>query len=669
MSTRYEPDKPAPEERLRAASPPPIAQKEFIPGSGYPNNSKRRREQVSVTGMRLLADLEVLNELCDKVLNVEEGRDFKYRVASRIVILEVATHQSAVDAGSIWREAAFRVLVGKASKEVDQPFEPAIFSPFVFVSNAAELISGREMLGYPSLLAAIADNDESAAAPPPRQITIATSVFDGEDSELQEKEVVHIEWQGVESKPKTRAEVEVSDWLWNKNELYPRFRQRFFEEWQAQRRTGYSTLQLKQIRDAVHPQFACYQALIDAKHKISNPDISMGSELVELTINAYRSLDIPGLLGLPLEQSFFAQSYYRGSFELSLPVAANSTLSQSSQELGLQARPSCVKQRGDIQFPPPFVFAGVSIVGFKLSADLGRLQTLCDKFLNADKNQGFQYRPASSQVIMEILNYRSMRPSGPPDVWVDPRDWLRASDNVTQKELVFRILVGKVDDDRAEATDPAVFCPFILVTTPWSVVSGREVIGFPKFFAHFFSSGEGGIPEDVEDVASVSAITNWGGSESTDSAAGSSAVVTIDYVGRDASEVPVPLPELAASMMRGILPWDQEDFAPLDEFRRRFAGDWLNLRQSGFRMIQLKQVRASEHPELACYIEIVEGEYEVSNLALAFPSGSVTIGIAPDSSLKICEELGLSPGAHIVTAGNWYRAECNFSLRMLDPLA
>ena len=48
-----------------------------------------------------------------------------------------------------------------------------------------------------------------------------------------------------------------------------------------------------------------------------------------------------------------------------------------------------------------------------------------------------------------------------------------------------RLLVGRVDDDTAQAHDPAVFVPAIFVDNPWSKILGREVQGFDKQMAEF----------------------------------------------------------------------------------------------------------------------------------------------------------------------------------------
>src|SRR5262249_46007578 len=58
-------------------------------------------------------------------------------------------------------------------------------------------------------------------------------------------------------------------------------------------------------------------------------------------------------------------------------------------------------------------------------------------------------------------------------------------DYQSQHELVVRLLVGRVDDDTAQAHAPAVYVPAIFVDNPWSKVLGRDLQGFDKRMANF----------------------------------------------------------------------------------------------------------------------------------------------------------------------------------------
>src|SRR5262249_13333081 len=62
---------------------------------------------------------------------------------------------------------------------------------------------------------------------------------------------------------------------------------------------------------------------------------------------------------------------------------------------------------------------------------------------------------------------------------------LTEDDFTSQHELAVRVVVGRVDDDTAQAGSPAIFVPSIFVDNPWSKVVGRELLGYDKHLAHF----------------------------------------------------------------------------------------------------------------------------------------------------------------------------------------
>ena len=63
---------------------------------------------------------------------------------------------------------------------------------------------------------------------------------------------------------------------------------------------------------------------------------------------------------------------------------------------------------------------------------------------------------------------------------------LTTADYQSQHEFLARMIVGRVDDDTAQARDPATFVPAIFVDNPWSKSLGRTVQGFDKRMADFF---------------------------------------------------------------------------------------------------------------------------------------------------------------------------------------
>src|SRR4029077_19255627 len=89
----------------------------------------------------------------------------------------------------------------------------------------------------------------------------------------------------------------------------------------------------------------------------------------------------------------------------------------------------------------------------------------------------FRFCAASTTLVIELIRYRKMMQADSPG--------LTEEDFTSQHELAVRVVVGRVDDDTAQARCPAIFVPSIFVDNPWSKVVGRELLGYDKHLAHF----------------------------------------------------------------------------------------------------------------------------------------------------------------------------------------
>ena len=133
------------------------------------------------------------------------------------------------------------------------------------------------------------------------------------------------------------------------------------------------------------------------------------------------------------------------------------------------------------EIPPPYEFTGVTIMSFRLMAKLSNLQDLCDQWLNVGTlaKRGFKYKACFPFVDMEIVNYPHMAFAEQPY-----RDWGYA----TQQELYFRFFVWRFQYACGlllPAPMPELFFPYMFEDNSWSMLSGRNVIGFPKVYAQF----------------------------------------------------------------------------------------------------------------------------------------------------------------------------------------
>jgi hypothetical protein len=126
---------------------------------------------------------------------------------------------------------------------------------------------------------------------------------------------------------------------------------------------------------------------------------------------------------------------------------------------------------------PPFHLGDVQVLGFAMRADRKKITDLVNLALNGTgcaTNITPRYEPDSDVVMIEWLSYGSMRSEGAPCA-------------ARQNEFLIRL---NVKEQGAENKLVRSFVPLLFVDEPWSLVTGREVLGNPKIPAAF-SAGAG----------------------------------------------------------------------------------------------------------------------------------------------------------------------------------
>lgn len=133
---------------------------------------------------------------------------------------------------------------------------------------------------------------------------------------------------------------------------------------------------------------------------------------------------------------------------------------------------------GSLPLQPPFSFKGVNVIILPLKASIYQLSLFCDKYLNLDVDQPFEYRPAIPYVFMMVLDYGSMSSTAAQARNVG---W------VSQHEVTFTVPLecwkwsgGSRGQGMLEFQDWAGVSPFIFVDDQTSLLTGREVYGWPK---------------------------------------------------------------------------------------------------------------------------------------------------------------------------------------------
>jgi hypothetical protein len=359
---------------------------------------------------------------------------------------------------------------------------------------------------------------------------------------------------------------------------------------------------------------------------------------------------------------------------------------------------------------PAYRFEDVEILGFRI--DLGDLDTdivrreltrlvaplnfhLESNATSSGSGQAtpeFRYRAATSTIVVELLRYGQMTSR-------DPQPPLRIGDSQSQHELVVRLLVGRVDEDGAQAYDPATFVPAIFVDNPWSKALGRDAIGYDKRLAAFYVEGSSGLVRLLPDG------TRAGGSSSTRDACAAEplgAVSHIKLVTRLGDDNGPPLMDFAYSSTvhqdpRALLPidldltfgtsilagarWRHTDFL-LAEFRDSFAWRAVAEGLRSFRSIQAAPVGNRGGLDATW----ITGRFVLDpELRAALPLGTASLTFHPQRNLRhdsrpaahvpwnrLCSLLaGLDPSSTVPNAapvtvtvlpGSWYRLVCSMDL-------
>jgi hypothetical protein len=284
---------------------------------------------------------------------------------------------------------------------------------------------------------------------------------------------------------------------------------------------------------------------------------------------------------------------------------------------------------GEPTQPPDFAFPNVTVRSFLLPAGALELTSLCDTLLNVlPKSQsGFTFTPLAPFVVVAVLHYPEMRAVTPPF----------NNGFSTQTELLFGFPVVRWDllfpgvpllEELVTFGDCSMFYPYLLVDSPWSAFTGREVLGFPKLIARFASPGTGA-------GFSVTAFTDVLENSNPATQLGERPILTVAPSGSA-----VPPKGLLAN---AIWPWGH--FSP-EAIGVVVPGQQAILAQmtvsTSFSTVQLKQFRdAASGSTAACYQAIVRDVFEVAAAAPAdvLPEADITL---PDYfSLRIARTLGI----------------------------
>ncbi len=301
-----------------------------------------------------------------------------------------------------------------------------------------------------------------------------------------------------------------------------------------------------------------------------------------------------------------------------------------------------ITRDSDPQAPPPYKFPSVTVRSFQLEADWDALNALCDATLNIGDfaDRGFLYSPLPMfpYVSLDVLTYPRMEDINPD---------FRNEGYTTQNECYFRIFVVKYVPffGFLLPVDISAFFPYMFVDQPWSMISGREVIGFPKVMADFK------IPDPLGNIVvstGVLDVYNPATKLTVEPA------VTIH-----------PPPGLAAPPPGApayAWPWGYLDLEQLDPTHQALLQQVPLALSGGFSTVQLKQFRDPENDEYACYQALLRGAFTVGNVDVQSYSAQSQVHIPDYDSLQIASNLGLQPaGPSVYLSVGEYTMTCDMA--------
>lgn len=634
-----------PSSRRSVAPPSPRSSVSARSGTHFEATTPYALPSLGVVGGAFESDEAALAALCRSIF----GETSAWSPASRELFFDLGR----VGGEAPWWFLCFRMLVRHAtSREV----RVAVTHAFIDDNRIPALTVGREIFGFPALAARFvldAPLESGGGLGSSGGVSIETDVLTASSHQVEKKTIARVCWKGAANGPPS-ARVAWHDLA----------KERLTTEYPASGPLPF--VQLKQIRDAIEPKRACFQSLVlghvsldeSADHTESEP---------KLRVHDYRSLTLATSLGQRARGATgdgaadvkVHHGYAVGRLALTFSIPAVPAPNSPAKH-----RADFRFRTGDPQFAPEYDFRKVSLTGFILPAARAQLKRLIDEQLNEpyrERGRPYDYEPVTSDVIVEYIDYGSMVAANPPP-------HLTIEDSAGQHELVFRVLVGRVDRGSRAAKKPAMFCPFVFVDSSWSLISGREIMGYPKELATFTR-----YVEDGELAACrVQSRTRSGAAAE---------VLTIDcrrdqtFWDLDFRPDEQPLAKSSTHPaskreQRGkrAHPWWGLDSLQGSADFGNVVGPWLRGLDYGFGAVLLKRFGDASSPQDACYFELLEGDYIIQNADVNLPLSRARLDFGANDPFGLKAKLGV--GSHVlVPSGSWYRATCDFRVRVLDPLS
>ena len=270
--------------------------------------------------------------------------------------------------------------------------------------------------------------------------------------------------------------------------------------------TGFRMLFLKQFRDIVFADRACFQAIVEAPVRTTGykPETAWTSDGYELTLEKSDSAPIGRELGVPIGNSHVALAFRVEFKELSIggdkrnppTVVSNPLWNPAMETASPNERPRLpryVERGGEAVWRQPSMLYGARIYGFGVKVDVSHQAEMLKRYVNNVAGRcGVNYGPAKfrlspcdgvDMVMLMFVDYKRVA-SGTDD------DSLLGG--VSYREFLVTQLAFYDDPEFPEIN---WLIPFIYLDQDSPRLGGREIYGYPKQlgvirpFTHFQVGG------------------------------------------------------------------------------------------------------------------------------------------------------------------------------------
>lgn len=322
---------------------------------------------------------------------------------------------------------------------------------------------------------------------------------------------------------------------------------------------------------------------------------------------------------------------------------------------------------GDPQSPPPYKFDDVGLQMYSVLADASRLRAVCDRCLNSviARAGGTSRVEPIAGISNGIVNIQLLRY---PKIYSTAPGYENFG-YTSQNELLISIPVVKRN---ALGIPVAVglFAPFLWVDNAWSLITGRDVVGFAK------TMGDFAVPGELWETDGC-AVRTLGTSQASNGKIDKETLLSTGTVSMT--------PYMRPARARAVNPHDRNDKAPFGllpdeeaiplwpfgDIDRLYASNefaaadpaTLALMNAGagmaVRSFALKQLRDASSPTRACYQAVIEGRSLVSGFTHGGLLPTTNITLSKFLFPNVIDQLGIAAQGDLISPlfGYWYRAD------------